>query len=169
MAGVTFRIDIDDAAVRDGLRDLRAAAADLTPAMTEIGVAMVANTLFRFEDEEAPDGTPWQASIRAIATGGKTLTDRGHLRDSITFRAEPDAVTVGSNVRYARIHQQGGTIQAKTARGLIFRLPAGAGANKPEFRRKQSVTLPARPYLGVSAADQEDITDALRRHLEGLE
>lgn len=64
----------------------------------------------------------------------------GNLRDSIEKRATGDEVTVGSvtgsNVEYARIHQMGG----RAGRGL-------------------SVDLPARPYLGVSKQDAEDIRE----------
>ena len=60
----------------------------------------------------------------------------GQLRDSIEKRATNDEVMVGSNVAYARIHQMGGM--------------AGRG---------KSVELPARPFLGVSEQDAEDIRE----------
>ena len=136
--------------------------------MDGIGEMMVSSTLQRFEDEEGPDGKAWEPSIRATPTedafapvrrgkdgrllkgsgrkikgrkGGKTLTDTARLRGSIEHRATGDEVTVGSltgsNVKYARIHPMGG----RAGRGGL------------------SVDLPARPYLGVSKQDAEDIRE----------
>ena len=131
--------------------------------MDGIGEMLVSSTIQRFEDEEGPDGKAWEPSIRATPSedsrapvrrgkdgrllkgsgkkikgrkGGKTLTDTARLRKSIEHRATGDEVTVGSNVEYARIHQMGG----RAGRGL-------------------SVDLPARPYLGVSKQDAEDIRE----------
>lgn len=133
--------------------------------MDGIGEMLVSNTLQRFEDEEGPDGKAWEPSIRATPSedsrapvrrgkdgrllkgsgkkikgrkGGKTLTDTARLRKSIEHRATGDEVMVGSNVKYARIHQMGGR--------------AGRG---------QSVDLPARAYLGVSKQDADDIREAV--------
>jgi len=48
-----------------------------TQTLTEaIGETLVASTKERFENEERPDGTKWDKSIRAQAEGGQTLTDR---------------------------------------------------------------------------------------------
>lgn len=49
------------------------------------------------------------------------------------------------NVRYALIHELGGTITAKTAKALAIPLPDGGVAFV------QSVTIPARPYLRPAA------------------
>ena len=48
------------------------------------------------------------------------------------------------DVNYARIHELGGTITAKTAKALAIPLPDGGVAFA------QSVTIPARPYLRPS-------------------
>ena len=131
--------------------------------MDGIGEMLVSSTIQRFEDEEGPDGKAWKPSIRATPSedsrapvrrgkdgrllkgsgkkikgrkGGKTLTDTARLRKSIEHRVTGDEVMVGSNVAYARIHQMGG----RAGRGL-------------------SVDLPARPYLGVSKQDAEDIRE----------
>lgn len=161
MAGVAIRIDFDDEDVRRALAGLKDAAADLEPAMDEIGGYLTAATQRRFERGAGPDGKAWPPSIRARATGGRTLLDSGRLANSITWRAGRNSVEVGTNVIYAAIHQLGGTIRAKTEKGLTFRIP-GVG-----FRRKASVTIPARPFLGVDRGDRREIADILRDHLAG--
>ena len=65
---------------------------------------------------------------------------------------------VGTNVIYAAIHQLGGKIVPKNATHLVFRLATGVVLAK-------SVTLPARPYLGISDDDQEMIADTVFRFL----
>lgn len=115
-----------------------------TALMAEIGDALVSGTIKRFADGEDPEGHKWEPSGRAWTEGvddggyGKTLVDTGRLRNSIDYVTSPDSVTVGSNVEYARIHQMGG----KAGRG-------------------RKVTIPARPYLGVSRADMEEVQGIL--------
>ena len=128
------------------LERLEATLANPHAAMDRIGRYIVASTLRRFERERAPDGTPWLKSARAIADGGRTLTDTGRLRGSITH-AVMDAghtVEIGSNVVYAAIHQFGG----RTGRG-------------------RRVTIPARSYLGIDGRDRDAITRILARALQG--
>lgn len=108
--------------------------------MAEIGEALVSGTLDRFTKGEDPEGNRWEPSGRAWMEGaddggfGKTLVDTGALRNSIDSIATPNSVMVGTNKEYARIHQLGG----KAGRG-------------------RKVNIPARPYIGVSKADMEEV------------
>lgn len=110
--------------------------ADRQVLLEGVGEMLVTSTKQRFEDEAGPDGTAWKQSQRAQAEGGKTLTKSAVLKRSIDYKATSDAVMVGagSNLKYARIHQLGG----KAGRG---------------------VTLPARPYLGLSDEDRADVQE----------
>lgn len=112
--------------------------------MASIGETLVSSTLKRFDAEEGPDGKPWQPSKRAAAESGKTLTNTARLRKSIDYAATASMVMVGSNVVYARIHQMGGK--------------AGKGHH---------VSLPARPYLGVSKEDREEVMAVIAEFLAG--
>jgi len=140
MSGVS--VHIDDSAARQALRALSGQAKNLLPVFDEIGGAMTASTLQRFESGTAPNGSPWLPSQRALRQGGKTLVDKGHLRDSLVHQASNSYVDIGTNLIYAGIHQFGG----KTGR---------AGA----------VEMPARPYLGLSDDDNRDILDIVAKHL----
>ena len=139
-------IEIDSAALEARLSRMAAALSRPDVTMDRIGRHLVASTLQRFERERAPDGRPWLKSARAIADGGKTLTDTGRLRGSIAHTVSEGgrAVEVGSNVLYAAIHQFGG----RTGRG-------------------RKVTLPARPYLGIDDRDRDAIARIVTRALEG--
>ncbi|WP_051284385.1 phage virion morphogenesis protein [Desulforegula conservatrix] len=89
------------------LAELERKAGDLTPAMKSIGehVVSVARLSFRFE--KTPTGLPWPKSDRALKEGGQTLSDKGRLKNSITSQVSGNSVIVGTNVKYAAIHQFG--------------------------------------------------------------
>jgi phage virion morphogenesis protein len=153
MTGVTLRVDIDEDGVSSALSDLIERGDDLTPLMDSIGMGLEASITERFnETSVAPSGAPWTPSIAAREEGRRTLINSGNLRDSITHRAGRDEVEVGSNVIYAAIHQFGGTIKAKTSKGLRFKIG-------DRFVTKNEVTIPARPFLGVSESDRDLIRE----------
>tara|TARA_R110000796_G_scaffold45616_13_gene110305 strand:- start:10619 stop:11116 length:498 start_codon:yes stop_codon:yes gene_type:complete len=133
-----------------------AAGEDLTPLMDMCGALLEASTKDRIRDtNQSPDGVPWSPSFRSVFDGGKILSDSGRLGDSITHIAGPNSVEVGTNVIYAGIHQTGGIIQAKAGYALAFAFPGGG------FAVVEDVSIPARPYLGISTEDRGDLTAAV--------
>lgn len=112
-------------------------------------------TINRFELGQSPEGTPW----KPVQRGGKPLIKKGLLMTSITSNATEDYAEVGSNLVYAAIHQTGGTIKARAARFLCFAYPGG-------FAKVKQVTIAARPYLGISTADEKGIQNVLGRFFE---
>lgn len=164
------RISVDVADVIQGGKDLARKldrAGRKEGVLHEIGLYLVESTQTRFEDQAGPDGEKWQPSGRVIENGGQTLVDQGHLRASQTYRVRGDSVEAGSNLIYAGVHQHGAVIRAKTAKGLVFRVPGKVGANRAEYRRVESVTIPARPYLGINGADRREIRAIVNDHLRG--
>jgi len=155
---VAIRYDLSRDDLTPGLAGLLAAAGDLTPAMDEIGVELVAATVHRFETETGPDGQRWKPSYRALTEGGQTLSLRGHLRDSNTHRPGSNWVEWGSNLIYAGVHQRGDTIRAKNAKALRFQIGG-------QWAMRQSVTIPRRQFLGVDDADLEMIREVLVEHV----
>jgi phage virion morphogenesis protein len=151
MAGVSTRIDGKEAALAILAKAVSALEAP-KPLFDEIGAMLGLSTQMRFEREQDPDGNPWPASLRAQFSGGKTLTDTGRLAASITHEATDDGVAVGTNVIYAAIHQMGGTIRAKTSKGLRFRAGGNGG-----WVTKMSVDIPQRAFLGVDQDDEKAI------------
>lgn len=129
--------------------------------MESVGDALMSGTLRRFSDQEDPQGKQWESSARAAEEGGETLTKTGALRKSIDYAATSDKVMVGSNLPYARIHQKGGTIKPKKAKKLVFK---GRGGKKVAV---DEVTIPARPYLGVSADDMKEVRETISDFLAG--
>lgn len=164
MTMITVRLEGDAAGLlrqMEGLRDLDKAG--LSETMAQI---VRTSTVKRFERQRGPDDKPWQPSQRARAENGVTLTDTTHLRTGIRAKSSADGWAVGTNVEYAATHQYGApgrTIRAKTSHGLRFRVGG-------RWITKQAVTvnIPARPFLGLSADDQDEIAATLRDYLERL-
>ncbi|NJK43804.1 MAG: phage virion morphogenesis protein [Pleurocapsa sp. SU_196_0] len=128
-----------------------------------VGEALVSSSIQRFNDQRAPDGTPWKSLSRATIEGSvrsSDLTKRGRLRssaarrmaarlmlvqsarlrNSIASTLRGTVVHVGTNVKYARLHQLGGQAGRRSAR----------------------VIVPARPFLGISAEDKAEIRRQVR-------
>jgi len=86
----------------------------------------------------------------------------GDLYGKINFAISPEesAVRIGTNLRYARIHQLGGVITPKTKKFLCF--PVGGG----RFIKTKKVTMPARPYIVLRPEDPERIRLALGDYLQ---
>ncbi|MDP2373166.1 phage virion morphogenesis protein [Reyranella sp.] len=150
--GLSMRLTIQgDQAIERRLGRLADRLGDLTPLMSILASFLRASTRQRFEDGEGPDGARWTPSIRARLTGGKTLVQHGILRDSINDQHGRNHAVVGTNDPRARMLHFGGVITARAGGALVFNLP-GAG-----WRRVASVTIPPRPFVGLSTADGVEI------------
>lgn len=134
---------------------------DFSPAMREIAGVVEGRVRERFKDGKGPDGARWRPSRRALDEGGQTLVDTGRLRDSITSASDARSAIVGTNVLYAAIHQEGGTIKAKG------RASGGASALRTPFGPRGSVNMPARPFLGFAADEADEIRDVLAVYIQG--
>lgn len=155
---MNFEVKIDDARLMSQLRRMMANAARPESAMQTIAALGEASTRMRFRTQTGPDGVAWKKSRKKI---GRTLTQAGHLAGSISSRATSGEATWGVNRIYAAIHQFGGVIKPRTKGALRFRV-AGGG-----FVTARQVTMPARPFLGISKEDRGDILHVLRKHYGG--
>lgn len=165
MTGVSLEVEISDKAVQQAFTRLITVMGDTTPIMSAIGSGLVGSTHRRFVSQKSPDGVAWEKlnpEYKKTKRNSRILTESGRLRDSISHRAGRDQVTVGTNAVYAAVHQLGATIKPKSASHLVFRLASGIVLAK-------SVTIPARPYLGISDDDQvmisETVFSALQRRI----
>lgn len=177
MAAAHTTVTVDDAQALATLARLgEPGTADLMP---RLGEYLQRSTQERFKTQTAPDGTPWaplqpRYARRKKYHQDKVLTLRGYLRSSIHYQVTgPDAVQVGTNIQYAGVHQFGAAIQqAAQSRRLRFRSAAGrilfAGARHKRgvterwvTRGAYQVTIPARPFLGISAADDAEIREII--------
>jgi len=192
---VKIEVRADVGPAQRALAALRAKAADLAPAFREIGSGIVEEARLGFRESKDPYGKPWQklkASTIARRRKGSSqpLLDTGRLRNSISFRLIGNGVEVGTNVRYAAIHQFGGAIDY-AARSIRVRLRSvtvvredgtsyvASRFAKDSHKRARTVwgtnsagwkvNIPARPFIatrerGLPREYGEIIRDALNRH-----
>jgi len=153
-----FEVKIDDARLMSTLRRMMTNAARPQSAMQDIADLGESSTRLRFRTQKDPEGNAWKKGRK---TAGRTLTQDGHLAGSLSSRATSNAATWGVNRVYAKIHQFGGVIKPKNKKALRFSV-AGGG-----FVTAKKVTMPARPFMGISKGDREDILHVLRRHFGG--
>lgn len=165
-------LDVADLARVTGAFDALAGA-DTLPLMQIIAQAGEAIVSENFEGEHDPDGYPWFPSMAALAEGRKTLTKRGFLSGSIASNASANEAEVGTNLDYARAHQEGftGTQQVgahkRTIRQAFGRvLKAPIEVMVPAFSR--NFHTPARPFLGWGAAATQEAHALAEDFLTGL-
>lgn len=189
MTGISLTITIDDALVRGDLREMIARIDHPGPFYNAIGNLLVASVGENFLAERAPDGTPWTplapATIATRRRRGSSaiaiLRERGYLKGSISHQVEAGGVRVGATVPYAAIHQFGGTINKAARSGKIYRRQFADGSFGRQFAKRKNkttvatdvsigahtITIPARPYLGIGAGDIDDIQRLADRWLSG--
>lgn len=135
--------------------------------LTAIGDLELMQTKLRFRKEQAPDGTQWLKSQRVIKHGGKTLRKSGNLFNSIGRHVSKDFVEVGTNLKYAKPHQEGGKI---TVPGHVVRAHQRRRGGRIYFVRPYTVRpyqfdMPLRQIFGVNKKTYENIDKVLRRYL----
>ena len=119
-----------------------------------IAEALRSGTIERFEGEKSPEGAAWNKSIRASEKGGLTLTMTGQLKGSINARATEEGAEVGTNLVSGRV------IRAKNKPYLAFEYHGRT------IRKKQvTVNIPARPFLGISDEDRQEIKSLVEEAL----
>ena len=131
--------------------------------LNSIAEGLRTSTVERFTEEKTPEGTSWKPSIRAQEEGGKTLTKTTQLKTSIRSEVSDSGLAVGTNDIRAATHQFGDerTIRAKNKKYLTFKIGG-------QWKRVASVkvSIPPRPFLGISEEDEQDIKDTLEEIFE---
>lgn len=148
-------VEVHDQGVRRAFERMAAAGRKPEEYLDPIGAALVASSKARFIAGRGPDGSGWRPVLR----GGQPLRDTGtHLMNPLHHVVTGDSVEVGVPHAWAAVHQFGKVIKAKNAAWLRFKI-----GNR--WARKRSVTIPARPFLGVSGEDRGAILRILRDRL----
>jgi phage gpG-like protein len=171
---------------------VRARAANPAPLLKAFGALLLKRSLDSFR-AQGFFGFPWRprrvpnvAGIVADLNAGRTppkrrfeprpaLVDTGKLRQSLAVRVVTDAVEVGTVLPYAALQQAGGktTIQLKPeARGslanLLRKRPELGKALGGLLRRpRRTVKVPARPFVGITPKEADDLAATAARYLAG--
>ena len=105
----------------------------------------------------------------------KILQDTGRLKGSIAAKIHKDHAVVGTNVKYARLHQFGGTTKAKTLKIKQHRRKITQAFGRAITPKRITVRahdmrigpkkIPARPFLLFQKEDIEAIQKLFVGHL----
>ena len=156
-ASLDIQLQIANAAeVSAAFQSLQDRLADLTPVFRDIGESMLNRTRERFNSQTAPDGTPWAALSKKYKASkpvnkDKILTLHGRLRGTLTYRAGPSEVRIGTPLIYGATHQ--------------FGAPKGSFGTTRRGGPIPWGDIPARPFLGLSPSDEQELLDILNDHL----
>ena len=114
--------------------------------LNSIAEGLRTSTVERFTEEKTPEGTSWT-----------------QLKASIRSEVSDSGLAVGTNDIRAATHQFGDerTIRAKNKKYLTFKI--GGQWKKVASVR---VSIPPRPFLGISEQDKQDIKDTLEELFE---
>lgn len=181
MAGVTLEF-----VGREALSAISAAADALatpTPLQRDLGELLLIIHQARFRAQVAPDGTPWQALSpgylkRKPKNKNKVLTLDGNLRNTLRYQIDGDDLLFGTDRPYGAIHQFGGQIERQARQSTVYFRQEKSGEVGRRFVRKDksnfaqdvkvgpyTISMPARPWLGLSAADEGRLVDRVVAYL----
>lgn len=144
MSGIGITVGFADGPIRKHLAALALLhASGYQRARIEIGEFMEGQVIDRLRDQKLVDGSAMPQSKAAQARKGKTLIDKGHLRDSYIYQLTDSGLEVGSAKVHAAIHHFGGE----------------TGRTGHRF------TLPARPILGLGDDGEREVGEILLTEL----
>lgn len=140
MAGASISIEYEAGKALDFIRRLGEHIDDLSPLFGDIGEYLIESTQARFDVQQSPDGEPWlplspRYARRKPKNADRILVLDALMRDTLAYNAGPREMEFGTNRIYAATHQFG--------RGNI----------------------PARPFLGISDDDENEILKLLRDYV----
>lgn len=143
MAGASFNIEYDDREVTAALSELqRRLGPGMKTVFADIGESLLNSHKARWSSEQAPDGTPWEPldpkyQARKKKNADKILVLDGYLKDLLDYNETETEMKLGTNLLYGATHQFG-----DPTRGI-----------------------PARPFLGLSESDRQDVLEILNEYL----
>lgn len=186
MAGATLTFDYQDAL--NTLLRTQAALADPAPLLADMGEKLLEFHQQRFNEQKSPDGEPWKILSnrywywkRRHKSGNvdKVLTLDGHLRNTLRWQINANELLFGTDRIYGAVHQFGATIEiAARSQQAYYRQKKNGEIDNRFVRKSKSnfsqwhtipahqVTIPARPWLGVSAEQGERLVEMARNYLQ---
>lgn len=181
MSGVSIKhsITINDTNMLNKLESMVERMENPVGFYRNVGEHMLNSLGDNFDRQAEPDGKPWKPlkSATVKAREKKRLTPitilraRGRLRGSFNLQATIEGATLGSPVEYAAIHFLGGKIKKKARQHTIYQhYDEKTDTLDQKFRKKSrsnfarevvigehTITIPSRPYAGVSKQDEKII------------
>ena len=122
------------------LEGLARRAANLRPALADIGEYLMLAHEERFDAQESPEGEPWaplseRYRARKPRNRDKILVLDDVLASTLRYQAEADSLLFGTDRVYGATHQFG----------------------------REEAGIPARPFLGLSSRDEDEAARLILR------
>lgn len=176
-----YSIKVDTAAFEAALDKLIRGLENREPLMRRLAGLMADAAEENFAQEGRPEWMGRSPSTERRRRGGRILHLSGRLAGSIGSYSDNDSAVVGTDVKYARIHQEGGEISmpARSQQTYYRRRKDGTVGNR--FVRKSrsnysethsvgahKIKIPARPFLSLTDTDEREIGTVIERYLTQL-
>ncbi|WP_308719198.1 phage virion morphogenesis protein [Komagataeibacter xylinus] len=163
-----FSIEFDSERMQGALSAIAAIGRRPGPILAAVADGMVDLVRDRFRNGEDPQGVKWDsyAPLNPLYAqdkeGPSILIGRGGfsygLASSIRGGATDQEAWVGSDLKYAGVHQSGATIVPREAGQLSFMMGG-------RLWHLASVKIPARPYLGFGPKERDLVVGELEAFL----
>lgn len=185
-----IEIQIDFANVTQAMRRVAGLERSKRPLMRRVAAVLADAVEENFAQQGRPQWLGLAPATKKRRGDGKILQDSGRLASSIVSQADGDSAVVGTNVRYAAIHQFGGEItraahsgwvrlrtdargnlvrQGKNGRLAVFAKAAHKRARTVRYTSEGSkVKIPARPFLALTQSDADNIEQTVSEYLAEL-
>ena len=183
MAGVTLTFDYQESLEK--LWNERSELMRAEPLLRSMGERLLEFHQQRFRDQKSPEGVPWKElspryRARKRKNQDKVLTRDGHLRNTLRWQVNADELLFGTDRVYGAIHQFGGSIEiAARSQQAYYRQKKDGEIDNQFVRKRKSnfaqwhtlpaykISIPARPWLGVSKAEGATLIDMAKNYLQG--
>lgn len=154
----------------DALAALLRAANDLTAVNKDMGEYMVPATQGRFDTSTAPDGSKWAANTPLTLSrkkGSKPgIGETRLLSTQIHYEATAESLIIASSMEYAGTFHFGALMGSfgRSQRKKLSQNKSRPSAGSPKGHPIPWGNIPARPFLGVSVADETELLAILSDH-----
>lgn len=153
--GIDIAIELDDAALDAALSRAIEQGADLRQPMGEIAGEWMDHVRDRFANERDPFGAPWVKRRDNVDPERPLLQLDRHLLNAIVPDFGPDFAQVGvlqtaGPAKYARIHNEGGTIKPRVKKALSF-----------GGRLVAQVVMPKRQFVGFGPEEERSVVEVM--------
>lgn len=163
---ITINIDGLDQTQRYVLRIIERGG-DLSPVFSDMGEHMVNSTHDNFENSTSPDGEPWAANSEATFAsmlGASDTNQSGRLNRRGSNRVASKQPLIMNHTLMQSIHYEAASAGVTIGTNMVYGAMMHYGGTKADYPHLWG-DIPARNYLGASAADETILTDLITNHL----
>ncbi|WP_314140422.1 phage virion morphogenesis protein [Buttiauxella noackiae] len=178
---MSYKITFDTGDFERSLGELINRLENREPILREMAAAMADAVEENFARQGRPSWMGWSPAYARKRSGGKILQKSGRLAASITQYSTNDEAVVGTNVKYARIHQEGGEINiAARSQQAYYRQNKDGSVGNRFVKKSRSnfsqwhsmgaykIKMPARPFLHLTEDDIEGMETTAENYLKRI-